>query len=401
VKLAWAVLTAPLVLAGDVLDRVQLKNGEVLTGRVVFADSNVLVLRQDERDKSLERSSIERVETRADALGALLDDAARTDLGNAVELANLARRASENGLPGEAEAFWWRLLVLDPAHEEAHRALGHRKRGEGWAIPVKTRQVDWAKRLELARDWGSAWELTSLHYALRSNLSLAESVDVLFDLERFLRAFYRLFGSDLGLYDLTRPLQVYLHADRASYPEKSNETGLFDTEADIVHVNAEQGLHFDLLVHEGTHQLLYDTAFRARVAGTGELPTWLDEGLACYVAAGVTRAPAFVFEPQRLEVRHFRLQAEAKKPIDLTRVLSLSVGDYFASSERDLKYAESYSLVHFLLHGGEGRYRAGFLDYLRGVYAGKGSATDLKRALDVDWRPLEEEWNAYARSCAR
>ena len=38
------------------------------------------------------------------------------------------------------------------------------------------------------------------------------------------------------------------------------------------------------------------------------------------------------------------------------------------------------------------------MEFLRQIYAGKGSATDLKRCLDVDWRSLEKEWHAHARN---
>jgi hypothetical protein len=291
--------------------------------------------------------------------------------------------------------FWWRLVLLDPEREDARRALGHEKRGGGWGLPLDRRKVDEARRFELAKDWGTAWELASFHYRLKTNLPLAVGLDALLDLERLYRAFYALFGAELGLYDVTRPLAVHLHADQASYPETANEWGSYDTGEDVVHVNARAGLDYPTLAHELTHQLLYDTAFRERGAGSGTLPAWLDEGLADYVAGSVERAPGVVFEPGRPRDDHFRVQARAKRPLDLTRVLALSSGDYFASSDRTLKYAQSYTLVHFLLHGSEGRHRAGFLEFLRAVYAGKGSATDLKKALDVEWRTLEKDWLAY------
>lgn len=36
--------------------------------------------------------------------------------------------------------------------------------------------------------------------------------------------------------------------------------------------------------------------------------------------------------------------------------------------------------------------------FLRSVYRGQGSATDLRDCLDVRWRDLEQEWLAYVRS---
>ena len=48
----------------------------------------------------------------------------------------------------------------------------------------------------------------------------------------------------------------------------------------------------------------------------------------------------------------------------------------------------------------DGKYRAGFADYLRGAFLGQGAATHLERALGVKIKDLDEEWSAYVRSQA-
>jgi hypothetical protein len=398
------VLAALCALAGLCAasnDRVLLKSGKELVGRLLYLDEATLVLRQDKRDTTLARADVERVEARLTNLVTLLENAERADLAKAEVLELLAAQAEEMGLSGEAQVFWWRLVRLDPGHRAARAALGHEARGSGWSVPLGNRRVDEARRFELARDWGSAWELTSLHYRLRTNLALEAALAVLLDLERIYLGFYALFGADLRLFDVTNPLAVHLHAERSSYPESANEWGSYDTEADVVHVNAAAGLDYPTLAHELVHQLLYDTAFRERGQGSGSVPAWLDEGLADYVAGCIARAPQVLFEAGRVRTEHVRTHAQAKRALDLTRVLSLSHGDYQASSERLLKYAQSYTLVHFLVHGGQGRYRAGLTDFLRKVYEGKGSSTDLKKALGVEWRELEREWQAYVSRLAR
>jgi len=397
--IAPALVLALLALAapgGEPSDRVLLKSGKELLGRVLFQDATTLVLRQDGRDTELELASIARVESRRANLATLLENAARSDLGRVEELELLAAQAEEMGLPGEAQVFWWRLLRLDPEHAGARRALGHEQRGGGWSVPHGRRRVDEARRVALARDWGTAWELASFHYRLRTNLPLERALELLLDLERVYAAFYAEIGAELRLHDVTRPLSVHVHATRVSYPETANDWGSYDSGADVVHVNAAERLDCGVLAHELVHQLLYVTAFRERGASTGTLPGWLDEGLAEYLGAGVSCWPA-PHEPGRLRLDHFRAQAGAARPLDLTRVLTLSADDYYASSDRDLKYAQSYTLVQFLLHGDDGRHRAGFLDFLRQVYAGKGSSTDLKRALDTDWRTLERAWTAHVK----
>ncbi len=395
-------LVAGVVLGGGggESDLVVLKNGKELRGRVVFEDETTLVLRRDTRDTSVEQRSIERVESRLRSLGDLLDNEARAELHERTELELLAAQAEEMGLAGEAQVFWWRRLLLDREHEPANRALGHVKRGQGWGIPVDGRTVDWDKRFELAQDWGSAWELSSLHYELRSNLPLQRTLESLLDIERLYRVFFELFGAELALYDVCRPMRVHLHADSASYPETAGEVGRYDPATDIVQVDASKGLNFGTLAHELTHQLLQNTAFRER-NDEGCIPPWLNEGLAEYMSASVTQAPGLVFTAGQAHMEHFRVHALARDPFDLTRVLAFSTSDYDASSDRTLKYAQSYTFVHFLLHGADGAQRAPFLEFLRTVYRGKGSATDLKSALKADWRELEQGWNVYVRGLSR
>jgi hypothetical protein len=395
-RFVLAGLVSIVALGGGESDLVVLKTGKELRGRVVFEDEARLVLRRDARDTEIEQRSIERVESRLRKLGDLLDNEARAELHERSELELLAAQAQEMGLTGEAQVFWWRRLLLDHDDEPANRALGHVKRGQGWGIPVGGRTVDWDKRFELAKDWGSAWELSSMHYTLRSNLPLQRNLEILLDVERLYRAFYELFGDELALYDVCRPMAVHLHADSASYPETAGELGRYDPATDIVQVDASKGLNFGTLAHELTHQLLQDTAFREK-NDEGCIPPWVNEGLAEYMSSSVTRAPGLAFTAGDPYVQHFRAHALAREPFDLTRVLAFSTGDYDASSDRDLKYAQSYTLVHFLLHGAGGAHRAGFLEFLRAVYRGKGSATDLKRALKTDWRELEESWHAYVR----
>jgi hypothetical protein len=391
---ALAGLVGVLALGGGGDDLVVLKDGQELHGRVVFEDEGTLVLRQGTGDTTLERDQVEHVESRLRNLGALLDNDARAkhDRRDALEL--LAAQATEMGLAGEAQVFWLRMLLLGGDDAAAHRALGHSLRGRAWVVPLDRKHVPWEQRIQLASDWGSAWQCSSLHYELRSNLSLLETLDALLDLERLYRAFYEVFGVELGLYEVCEPMRVHLHADSASYPETAREVALFDPGDDTVRVKASEGFDFRALAHEATHQLLYDTVFRARKQ-SGRLPAWLDEGLAEYVSAGVERVPGLVFKVGRPEAEHFRVHRRALEPFPLARVLSFSASDYEASSERKQKFAQSYTLVYFLMHGAKGRYRAGFFDYLRLACGGGGTGEDLVSSLRADMAKLDAAWQDY------
>lgn len=392
-----AVLFAAL---GDERDRVVLASGKELRGRILRVDEQELVLRRSGRDQEFTRKEVASFESVGAALDALLLEARPARLARKEELPALAERARAAGLEGEAANLWWHLLLLEPEARAAHEALGHKLRGGRHVVPLDGRAVDLAQRIELAKDWGSAWRFTSLHYELTTNLPLARALELGLDLERFYRAFFALFGAELGLYEVCTPMKIHVHADRASYPETAGENGRYEPEIDTVVVDASQGFKLATLMHEATHQLLFVTAFKER-GGHGEIPPWLNEGLAEYVATSVLGAPPLVLEPGTPALHHFHAHAESKTAHDLTRVLSFSTTDYQTSDDPALKYAQSYTLVHFLLHGEDGRHRAGFFAYLRLVYAGRGSSSDLKKCLDVDWKKLERAWSEYAEAQAR
>jgi hypothetical protein len=106
------------------------------------------------------------------------------------------------------------------------------------------------------------------------------------------------------------------------------------------------------------------------------------------------------FEPGRPAQAWFAEHAHAKKPFDLSRMFSFLDEDYAAGSNTALKYAQSYTLVHYLLHGDGGKLRPGFMDFLRRVYKGDASTTSFQDAIGVREQDFEKAWHAYARSLA-
>jgi hypothetical protein len=152
-----------------------------------------------------------------------------------------------------------------------------------------------------------------------------------------------------------------------------------------------------VLFHEATHEILFNTAERTKAA-RGDIPAWLDEGLAEYMGwcmGGANGHTAFV--PGAIATRHFKVHAEARTPYDMARVLTFNSGDFTATSLSDLKYAEAYTLVHFLLHGDGGKHKQGFLDFVRGAYKGQSSSTHFRDALGGHERELQEAWVAYVK----
>jgi hypothetical protein len=134
-------------------------------------------------------------------------------------------------------------------------------------------------------------------------------------------------------------------------------------------------------VHELTHVVVH------RVTDTplGGLPTWLDEGLAMYAEGDLE--PVYVAELN-----------EATESNTLISVRSLSSSFSADSDLASLSYAESYSLVEFILDQyGEEKMTQLIDIFTEGAYYDDA----LQEALGVDTDGLEDEWRAWLGASPR
>lgn len=388
---------APQRTEGIDSDRVVLNSGKKLVGHVVYEDEERLILRRGTKDREIAKNDVDEIESRARAIRTLVEEMLQFDPWRPSDNEQLALRASELGLEPEARVLWWRVLAYEPGNVAAHEALGHKKAGKTWRVLHDGRRVRMNKVRDIATDFGKAWEFSTSHFDLRSNLPLEQVLDLAIDLERLYVGFYDLFGKELALYETEDRMMVHVHADSASFPERAGEEGYFVGQTNLLTVDASNGLNMHLIVHEATHQLLYNTAVEERHY-KGAIPAWANEGIAEYVASTTrgSQTGRLTLDVERMRRDAFQRQASARKPLSLSRVLNLGGSDFNASTNRDLKYAQVYTLVHFCLHGEDGRYREMFMSFMRSAYLGQGSTTDFKRAFGLKKnRGFEEEWRGY------
>ena len=71
--------------------------------------------------------------------------------------------------------------------------------------------------------------------------------------------------------------------------DTASENGYYEPQTDMIVVDASRGTVWQTLAHEATHQLLFNSAFREKNL-SGEVPPWLNEGLAEYMVGCATRA---------------------------------------------------------------------------------------------------------------
>jgi Protein of unknown function (DUF1570) len=384
-----------------VLDVVELKDGTRIDGRVVYEDPSTVVVRSAARDREIAMKDVSLVRSRATELRAVLDSWNKETPTDTAGMLELARSSDKADLVDEAQVFTWRALLLDPKNEEAHKRLGHTSHNGVWTVHEGTKSIPFASIGDAHKDWKDPWSFATTHYRLQTNLDLGRATDMALDLEGFYRIFFDAFGRELRLYEVVDPMVAQVHADKQSFPGVvSYRDAYFDPTTSTLLVNAANGFEPRVLFHEATHEILFNTAERTK-GSRGDIPAWLDEGLAEYMGCSMSGLAGHpVFTSGAVATGHFRVHAEARTPYDLARVLTFNSGDFMASSRSDLKYAEAYTLVHFLLNGDGGKHKKGFLDFVRSAYKGQSSSTHFRDALGGHERELEEAWVAYVKKTA-
>jgi hypothetical protein len=142
-----------------------------------------------------------------------------------------------------------------------------------------------------------------------------------------------------------------------------------------------------LIQHEGFHQF-------ARAVIGGDLPIWVNEGLAEYFAEGAFTGDGFVtgLIPQdRLDRLRGLLKSQHAVPLD--RLLSMTHQEWNQSLDV-ANYDEAWSLVHFLAHADNQRYQKPFIAYIRAVARGQDAQQARSQSLG-DIAAIEQRWKQY------
>lgn len=378
-------------------DTIFLENDKTKEGRVVYEDDEVVILRKGSRETEYPRDEVKDVDSRVRSLNQLLDRL--TDLGprgyrDANALLELAQFCEAARLSGEAHMLYLATLLYDPENAGAIEALGCKQRKGHWSYKKGKK---WVRNSELSAgdiDWKDRWELNSVHFTLQSNLPLGKAIKAMWDLERFYRTFFELFQHEVRLLEPDEVMDIHVHGDDKSYPENGDgRKGWFDPGDRITHLNASRSPWLDTLLHEGVHHLFYMTTVRSP-GGKGKIPAWLDEGMAEAFGTGIDGDLGFAtIDIGKMAPGHFREQANADKPYGFSRVLAFESDDYLGSVDRNLKYAQSYTLVYYLIFGNGGDRKDQFMEFMRSAYDGKSSSTDFQKILEIDSKDkFEKEW---------
>lgn len=145
---------------------------------------------------------------------------------------------------------------------------------------------------------------------------------------------------------------------------------------------------WQLIQHEGFHQ------FVDNVIG-GDIPVWVNEGMAEYFGEAIYTGDGFttgVFTPVRLARIHTWLNENRFMPLE--QIMYISLDDWNRRLTHE-NYDQAFSMIYFLAHGDDGRYRKALNNFVRDA----SRTNDWMRAWEHHFgrgtRDFEKRWKAY------
>jgi hypothetical protein len=394
------LLACAAALSDRAPDRIVLKDGARLEGCVILEDATRLVVRVGSRERVVARKDVKSAVTRLSAWQEAMERWWLLEKEDPLKIADMAVFARRTGLVEEARTFALLSIANDPENATAREILGHERTPKGWFVREGARQTPWEEVEKRATDFERAWELETTHWKLRTNMPLYRSAATIIDLENVYREFMTLIAPEAGAFHLCEPLEARIRAEKGAREALGARRG-YDREARVLLLDAEDGLDRGMMVHEAAQQVLVATSSFAPGA-KGEVPPWLEEGIAGYFRVTLVGMPGRLkHDADAIDATAMRVQARAEKTYTVARVVSFDASDFQSTSSEDLKYVQSYTLVHYFMAADGGRWRRGFFDYLRSAWKGKGSASDLEQAIGQDLAAIGTAWTDWVAQRAK
>ena len=193
-------------------------------------------------------------------------------------------------------------------------------------------------------------------------------------------------------------LPFYLFKDRDEYYEAGGlpgSAGVFTGSA-LLAIAGDQtsGRTWHVVQHEGFHQFA-DAVIR------GELPTWLNEGLAEYFGESLFTGDGFVsgvIPPSRM--KRIQQQVRDNQFKSIQQIMTLSHAEWNRVMTL-ANYDQAWSMVHFLAHGEGGRYQQPFVNFMKLIGRGTpwpnawaqtfGSAAGFEQRWKEYWLNLPQD----------
>ncbi len=153
---------------------------------------------------------------------------------------------------------------------------------------------------------------------------------------------------------------------------------------------------FQVMQHEGFHQFAFNYIGQT-------LPTWINEGLAQYFEDAIIvedKMTTGLANARRVE--QVKLALKEGNAFRVEELVETVPDDWSNALRSDpdkaaILYAQSWSIVYFLIHGDDQKYQSAFGTYLRKVGTGRDSPTAYREAFgSSELDGLEKRWRSFA-----
>lgn len=247
----------------------------------------------------------------------------------------------------------------------------------------------------------------SRHYVIYTNLTREETLpygrhmDELFDqYQRRFSSFVPRNPEPMPLY-LLRTREQYVRYLAGYHIDASNAGGMFFVThaAQGLATWAESGSRlktFRILQHEGFHQFAWNYL-------GPNLPVWVNEGLAQYFEDAIlVNGKMQLGIPGGSRIERVHQAIDDQDLLSFDRLMHIN-GEHWGRTLRtnpegaSLMYAQSWSIIYYLIHAEDGKHKDAFLDYLK--LLNRGNDNDQAWLLSfgtVGLAALEHDWRDYA-----
>ncbi|MGB8509609.1 MAG: tetratricopeptide repeat protein [Pyrinomonadaceae bacterium] len=238
-------------------------------------------------------------------------------------------------------------------------------------------------------------KVTTKNFTLIGNASEKEIRGVATRLEQFREGFSRIFNR--ARMNTFVPTTVIVFKDYDSYKpfNPGANSGYFQAGQDVNYitlaVRQPYGVindPFETIYHEYTHLLIKNNM-------TG-VPAWFNEGLAEYYSKfEVQKDGMEVLLGKPIGYHVLRLREEKFLPLATLLAVDHDSPYYNERSKRNVFYAESWALVHYLIANENKGRQAEFTRFLQLLRTGVPSQTAFRTAFSTDFDLVEKELKAY------
>ena len=264
------------------------------------------------------------------------------------------------------------------------------------AVAQSTPNVNW---------WRQTKEWTSRYYTIKTDLTPEEMRPYARHLDRMYEEYRRRLGSlqpreeeKLNILLFKRRVD-YMHVLNVEYGiDASGSGGMFfvtrrGTAFALWLENLSRRRIDHVMQHEGFHQFAHSRF-------GGDLPIWVNEGLAEFFGESILVDDTFVLgqsTPRLLSRIQNAIEQETTIPFDA--LLAMTPQEWLRNVQQGyahIQYEQAWSMVQFLIYGEGGRYQKAFERYLRKLNAAVPARAAWNEVFGPDVKPFEDAWKTFA-----